>query len=126
MLSRQAYLQEQSDQWFLYVKEKLAYRNTSMANKARCLRHHLSNSHSKKYKVSQIQCRKFVKSAEYRLMDQEGIGPMESEKDKSLEHDHINEENYTMNVEDKSQADDMDRSLGQAESEKIKGRTKKE
>ena len=31
-----------------------------------------------------------------------------------------------MNVEDKSQADDMDRSLGQAESEKIEGRTKKE
>ena len=126
MLSRQAYLQEESDQWFLYVKEKLTYRNTSMAHKARCLRHHLSNSHSKKYKVSQIQCRKFVKSAEYRLTDQEGVEPMESEQDKNLEHDHTKEENYTLNVEEKSRADDMNGSLCQADKEKIEGRTKKE
>jgi hypothetical protein len=85
-MTRMEFLQEMTNEWLLFVKDKPMYDQTFMADKAKCLISHLSRSNlGGRDKLTHAKCRKLIVHAELRLMEIEDENSEETARDNLME-----------------------------------------
>ena len=68
VLTREEFLQQETDQWLIYVMNNPLYNTTFIADKAKCLIFHLQKSNSRRQGLTVAHCRSFIKNSEQRLL----------------------------------------------------------
>ena len=134
-LTWQEFLQEEADQWVLYVMTKPSYSTTFMADKTKCLMQHLRNT--KKSKLTQAQLRKLIESAERRLLiEQDSDQEVKNEQGEVQEQELAsakldepqNKEIYTQDRigEEEEDENDQDWCIKGEKNKRFKGRWERE
>ena len=68
VFTREEFLQQETDQWLIYVKDNPMYNKTFMADKAKCLIYHLRKSNSIRQGLTVAHCHSFINNSEQRLL----------------------------------------------------------